>query len=73
VKKAHHFQFLSSFETADLEEIQKTLKLKAVGERLTQIGLTREEIRVKLAQLNDQRVYRLTVELDQIKPESRRN
>jgi hypothetical protein len=53
--------------TADLEKIQNTLELKAVGERLSQLGLTQEEIRVKLAQLNDQQVHRLAVQLDQIK------
>jgi len=39
---------------ADLAKIQKVLELKAVGERLTQLGLAQEEIKNRLDRLSDQ-------------------
>jgi hypothetical protein len=53
--------------TADLEKIQKVLELKAIGERLNQLGLTQDEIQQRLTQLSDQQVHQLALQLDNIK------
>jgi hypothetical protein len=52
---------------ADLEKIQKVLELKAVGERLTQLGLAREEIKNRLDQLSDQQIHQAALQLDDLK------
>lgn len=53
--------------TADLEKIQKFLEIKAVGERLKQLGLTQEEIQKRLTQLSDQQIHQLALQLDDLK------
>jgi len=52
---------------ADLAKIQKVLELKAVGERLTQLGLAREEIKNRLDQLSDQQIHQAALQLDDLK------
>jgi len=52
---------------ADLEKIQKVLELKAVSERLTQLGLAQEEIRNRLDQLSDQQIHQAALQLDDLK------
>jgi hypothetical protein len=52
---------------ADLTKIQKALELKAVGERLTQLGLDREEIKNRLDQLSDQQIHQAALQLDDLK------
>jgi len=51
----------------DLERIQKVLEVKAVGERLKQLGFTREEIQGRLAQLSDQQIHQIALQLDNLK------
>ncbi len=51
----------------DLTKIQKALELKAVGERLTQLGLDREEIKNRLDQLSDQQIHQAALQLDDLK------
>jgi Family of unknown function (DUF6627) len=57
----------SSDRGADLEKIQKVLEIKAVGERLKQLGLTHDEIQQRLAQLSDRQVHQVALQLDNIK------
>jgi hypothetical protein len=59
---------LSNIErTADLEKIQKAIELKAVQERLTQLGLTQVEIQNRLAQLSDHQIHKLALQLDDLR------
>ena len=57
----------SSVRTEDLEKIQKALELKMVGERLRQLGFTKEEIQGKLEGLNDQQLHQIASSLDELK------
>jgi hypothetical protein len=52
---------------ADLAKIQKVLELKAVGERLTQLGLAQEEIKNRLDHLSDQQIHQAALQLDDLK------
>ncbi len=51
----------------DLHRIQKVLEIKAVGERLGQLGLTQEEIQQRLANLSDQQIHQIALQLDDLK------
>jgi hypothetical protein len=53
--------------TADITKIQKVLELKAVSERLTQLGLAQEEIKNRLDQLSDQQIHQAALQLDDLK------
>jgi Family of unknown function (DUF6627) len=52
---------------ADITKIQKVLELKAVSERLTQLGLAQEEIKNRLDQLSDQQIHQAALQLDDLK------
>jgi hypothetical protein len=52
---------------ADLQKIQKALEMKAVSERLSQFGLTQDEIQQRFAQLSDQQVHQIALQLDDLK------
>lgn len=52
---------------ADLERIQKVLEAKAVSERLKQLGFTGEEIQSRLAQLSDQQIHQIALQLDNLR------
>ena len=52
---------------ADLGRIQKVLELKAVSERLKQLGFTREEVQGRLSQLSDRQVHQIALQLDDLK------
>ena len=51
---------------ADLTKIQKVLELKAISERLTQLGLAQEEIKNRLDQLSDQQIHQAALQLDDL-------
>ena len=53
--------------SVDIENIQKVLEVKAVGERLRQLGLAKDEIQTRLAQLSDQQIHQVAQQLDNIK------
>ena len=53
--------------TADLERIQQVLESKAVSQRLAQLGLTRDEIQNRMAQLSDHQVHQIALQLDDLK------
>jgi hypothetical protein len=53
--------------SADLEKIQKVLETKAVSKRLTQLGLTQDEIQNRLTQLSDQQIHQVATKLDDLK------
>ncbi len=52
---------------ADLQKIQKALEMKAVSERLSQFGLTQDEIQQRFVQLSDQQVHQIALQLDDLK------
>lgn len=52
--------------TADLQKIQKVIEVKAVNERLRQLGLTQDEIQKRLAQLSDQQIHQAALQLDDL-------
>ncbi len=53
--------------SADLGKIQKVLEMKAISERLSQIGLTKDEIQKRLKQLSDQQIHQIALQLDDLK------
>ena len=53
--------------TGDLDKIQNVLEAKAVRERLAQLGLTRDEIQQRIAQLSDQQIHQIALQLDDLK------
>jgi hypothetical protein len=52
---------------ADLERIQKTLETKMIKDRLERLGFTQDEINNRLAQLSDQQIHQLALQLDDLK------
>ena len=52
---------------ADLGNIQKVLEVKAIRERLTQFGLTQDEIQKRLTQLSDQQIHQISLQLDDLR------
>ena len=53
--------------SADLGKIQKFLEVKAISERLSQLGVTQDEIQKKLTQLNDQQIHQIALQLDDLR------
>jgi hypothetical protein len=53
--------------TVDLQRIQNILEVKAVKERLSQLGLNHDEIQSKLSQLSDQQIHQIALQLDDLK------
>jgi hypothetical protein len=41
--------------------------MKAVGERLVQLGLTAEEVQQRLSSLTDQQVHQIALQLDELR------
>jgi len=52
---------------ADIEKIQSILETKAVSERLSQFGLNQDEITGRLAQLSDEQIHQLALQLDDLR------
>jgi hypothetical protein len=52
--------------TADLQKIQKVIEVKAVNERLRQLGLTQDEIQQRLGLLSDQQIHQAALQLDEL-------
>jgi len=52
---------------ADIEKIQKVIEVKAISERLKQFGLTQNEVQSRLAQMSDQQIHQVALQLDSLK------
>ena len=52
---------------SDMEKIQKVLEMKMVRERLSQLGLSEDEIQQRLHALSDQQMHKLALQVDDIK------
>jgi DNA-binding transcriptional MerR regulator len=58
----------SNHREADLQKIQKLLQSKLIGHKLSQFGLTREEIEERLQQLNDEQIHQLATQIHTLEP-----
>ena len=56
--------FSPAERSADFQKIQKFLEMKMVRERMTEYGLTQEEIQSRLGQVNDQQIHQIVLRLD---------
>jgi hypothetical protein len=56
-----------SDRVADLGKIQKVIEVKAISERLKQFGLTQDEVQSRLAQMSDQQIHQVALQLDSLK------
>lgn len=52
---------------ADMDRIQKVLETKMIKDRLEKLGFTQDEINSRLAQLSDQQMHQLALQLDDLK------
>jgi hypothetical protein len=52
---------------SDLGKIQNAIETKMISERLKQIGLTPDEVQLRLSQLGDQQIHQLAQPLDELK------
>jgi hypothetical protein len=57
----------STTRGADLERIRTVLELKAVHQRLHDLGFTADEIAVRLADMSDEQIHRLAQRLDEMR------
>jgi hypothetical protein len=53
--------------SGDIEKIQNVLETKSVRARLSQFGLTQDEITERLAELSDEQIHQLALQLDDLK------
>src|SRR5512140_72934 len=52
---------------ADLQKIRKVIEIKAVSERLGQLGMTNDEVQKRLVNLSDQQIHQFALQLDDLK------
>lgn len=52
---------------SDIQKIRQVLEMKAVGERLKQLGLTAGEVEQRLSLLSDQQIHQIAMQLDDLK------
>lgn len=52
----------------DIQEIQKLLESKLIKHKLSQFGLTTEEIEARLHQLNDEQVHQVASQIHTLEP-----
>jgi hypothetical protein len=52
---------------ADIEKIQKVIEVKAISERLKQFGLTQDEVQTRLAQMSDQQIHQVALQMDSLR------
>jgi hypothetical protein len=60
--------FASSQRTDDLTKLQTFLESKVVRQRLSDLGMPQEEIRMKLAQLSDREIHQLSQHTELLVP-----
>jgi len=54
----------SSDRNVDLQKIQRLLESKLVQHRLSQLGLTTDEVEARLHQLDDQQIHQIATQID---------
>ena len=58
----------TSHRETDLQRIQKLLESKVVQQKLSQLGLTREEIESRLHQLDDEQIHQIASQIQALEP-----
>ncbi len=58
----------TSHRDADLQKIQKLLESKLVQHKLSQLGLTEEEIEGRLHQLDDEQIHQIASQINAVEP-----
>ncbi len=56
-----------SDRASDLQTIRKALEMKMITQRLTEFGLTQNEIEKRVNQLSDQQIHQFALQLEQLK------
>jgi hypothetical protein len=54
----------SSDRNVDLQKIQRVLESKLVQHKLSQLGLTTEDVEARLHQLDDQQIHQIVTQID---------
>ena len=52
---------------ADLEQIQRTIEMKVVKERLEKLGFSSDEVKAKFDKLSDQQVHQVAKQIDDLR------
>lgn len=58
----------ASNRETDLQTIQKFLEMKLVQHKLSQLGLTKEEIEARLHQLDDDQIHQIASQIHALEP-----
>ena len=58
----------TSHRDADLQKIQKLLESKVIQHKLSQLGLTGEEIEGRLHQLDDEQIHQIASQINAVEP-----
>jgi len=58
----------ASHRETDLQTIQKFLEMKLVQHKLSQLGLTKEEIQARLHQLDDDQIHQIASQIHALEP-----
>jgi hypothetical protein len=58
----------SSHRDGDLQKIQRLLESKLVQHKLSQLGLTSEEVEARLHQLDDEQIHQVASMMDSLQP-----
>ena len=58
----------TSHRETDLQKIQKLLESKLIQHKLSQFGLTREEIGARLHQLDDEQIHQIASQIHTLEP-----
>jgi hypothetical protein len=58
----------TSHRETDLQKIQKLLESKLIEHKLSQFGLTREEIQARLHQLDDEQIHQIASQIHTLEP-----
>lgn len=60
-------QLAAADRVGDLQKIRQVLEMKAVTERLLQLGLTSDEVQQRLSSLSDQQIHQIALQLDDLR------
>jgi hypothetical protein len=58
----------TSYRDTDLQNIQKLLESKLIQHKLSQLGLTKDEIEARLHQLDDDQIHQIASQINALEP-----
>lgn len=58
----------TSYRDTDLQRVQKLLESKLIQHKLSQLGLTKDEIEARLHQLDDDQIHQIASQLNALEP-----